>query len=59
MCRRVKAALCGSWSPDDSVAGEPVEPLIAVMSAEASFAARRLLPAAYTAPATEELATSS
>jgi hypothetical protein len=60
-CRRVEAgeAWCGSWSPEDSVAEEPVEPLIAAMSAKASFIAGRLLPAAHIAPATEELVTPS
>ena len=44
-CRRAEAgeAWCGSWSPCDSVAQEPVEPLIAAMSAKARLISGRLL----------------
>jgi len=57
-CRRVEAgeAWCGSWSPCDSVAQEPVEPLIAAMSAKARLMSGRLLPAAHIAPSIEEAA---
>jgi hypothetical protein len=60
-CRRAEAgeAWCGSWSPCDSVTQEPVEPMIAAMSAKASLIAGRLLPAAHLAPTTEELASTS
>ena len=48
-------AWCGSESPCDSVAQEPVELLIAAMSAKARLISRRLLPAAHTDPAVKEL----
>ena len=47
-------AWCGIWSPCDSVAQEPVEPLIAAMSAKARLISGRLLPAANTAPSDKE-----
>jgi hypothetical protein len=46
-------------SPCDSVALEPVEPLIAAMSAKARLIPGRLLPAADLVTATEELPTPS
>ena len=61
-CRRradAGEAWCGSESPCDSVAQEPVEPLIAAMSAKARLIPGRLLPAAHTAPSTEEPASHS
>jgi len=48
-------AWCGSESPCDSVAQEPVELLIAAMSAKARLISGRLLPAAHTDPAVKEL----
>jgi len=48
-------AWCGSESPCDSVAQEPVEPLIAAMSAKARLISGRLLPAAHTDPPVKEL----
>jgi hypothetical protein len=55
-CRRAEAgdAWCGSWSPCDNVAQEPVEPLIAGMRATARLVSGRLLPAMHTAPSTRE-----
>ena len=47
-------AWCGSESPCDSVAQEPVEPLIAAMSAKARLISGRLLPAAHTDPSAKE-----
>ena len=49
-CRRAEAGetWCGSESPCDSATQEPVEPLIAAMSAKARLIPRRLLPAAHT-----------
>ena len=41
-------------SPCDSVALEPVEPLIAAMSAKARLIPGRLLPAAHIAPSSKE-----
>ena len=49
----------GALSPCDSVALEPVEPLIAAMSAKARLIPGRLLPAADPVTATEELPTTS
>ena len=49
-------AWCGSESPCDSVAQEPVEPLIAAMTAKARLIPGRLFPAAHTAPSTQESA---
>ena len=47
-------AWCGSESPCDSVAQEPVEPLIAAMSAKARLISGRLLPAAHTGSSDKE-----
>jgi hypothetical protein len=47
-------AWCGSSSPCDSVAQEPVEPSIAAMSAKARLISGRLLPAAHTDPPVKE-----
>jgi hypothetical protein len=46
----------GSESPCDSVAQEPVEPLIAAMSAKARLISGRLLPAAHIASSAKEYA---
>ena len=52
-------AWCGSQSPGDSVAQEPVEPLIAAMSAKARLISGRLLPAARTVPPDQEFVSNS
>ena len=59
--RRIDAgeAWCGRSSPCDSVALEPVEPLIAALSAKARLISGRLLPAAYTVPSAKEPASHS
>jgi hypothetical protein len=44
----------GPMRPKDSVAQEPVEPLIAAMSAKARLISGRLLPAAHTIPSDKE-----
>jgi len=49
-------AWCGSESPCDSVAQEPLEPLIAAISAKARLISGRLLPAAGIAASTKEIA---
>jgi hypothetical protein len=51
----VGEAWCGRESPCDSVAQEPVEPLIAAKSAKARLISGRLLPAARTEPSVKEL----
>jgi hypothetical protein len=51
-----------AWSrlrPQDSAAGEPVEPSIAAMSAQASLISGRLLPAAGPVASNRELITAS
>jgi hypothetical protein len=48
-------AWCGSESPCDSMAQEPVELLIAAMSAKARLISGRLLPAAHTVPSAREV----
>jgi hypothetical protein len=52
--RQAGEAWCGRSSPCDSVAQEPVEPLIAAMSANARLIPGRLLPAAHTVPSAKE-----
>jgi len=59
--RRIDAgeAWCGCLSPCDSVALEPVEPMIAALSAKARLISGRLLPAAHPVASTKELVDST